>query len=63
MVNNLNFDWGEVHDVAEQLEHIKSEELIESRSGLYRIRCIIDPKNPNTIINRDSKIKFLNMLL
>ena len=29
LVNNLNFDWGEVHDVAEQLEHIKSEELVD----------------------------------
>ncbi len=29
LVRNLNFDWGEVHEVAEQLEHIKSEELID----------------------------------
>lgn len=29
LVKNLNFDWGEVHEVAEQLEHIKSEELID----------------------------------
>lgn len=29
LVNNLNFNWGEVHDVAEQLEHIKSDELID----------------------------------
>jgi DtxR family Mn-dependent transcriptional regulator len=28
-VNNLGFNWGEVHDVAEQLEHIKSSELID----------------------------------
>ena len=28
LVNNLNFSWDEVHDVAEQLEHIKSEKLI-----------------------------------
>tara|TARA_B100001758_G_scaffold244249_1_gene255316 strand:+ start:2355 stop:3035 length:681 start_codon:yes stop_codon:yes gene_type:complete len=28
LVNNLGFNWGEVHDMAEQLEHIKSEELI-----------------------------------
>lgn len=29
LVNNLNFSWDEVHDVAEQLEHIKSEKLID----------------------------------
>ena len=29
LVNKLNFDWGEVHDVAEQLEHIKSEKLVD----------------------------------
>jgi DtxR family Mn-dependent transcriptional regulator len=28
-VNKLAFSWGEVHDVAEQLEHIKSEELVD----------------------------------
>ena len=27
LVNKLNFSWAEVHDVAEQLEHIKSEKL------------------------------------
>ena len=29
LVNNLEFNWGEVHDVAEQLEHIQSPELID----------------------------------
>ena len=29
LVNNLDFSWGEVHDVAEQLEHIKSEKLTD----------------------------------
>ncbi|WP_298507350.1 metal-dependent transcriptional regulator [uncultured Kordia sp.] len=28
LVEKLNFTWDEVHDVAEQLEHIKSEKLI-----------------------------------
>jgi len=28
LVNNLGFNWEEVHDIAEQLEHIKSEKLI-----------------------------------
>jgi DtxR family Mn-dependent transcriptional regulator len=29
LVNTLNFKWDEVHDIAEQLEHIQSNELIE----------------------------------
>ncbi len=29
LVEKLNFKWDEIHDVAEQLEHIKSEKLIE----------------------------------
>ncbi|NNF20808.1 MAG: metal-dependent transcriptional regulator [Saprospiraceae bacterium] len=29
LVNKLNFSWDEVHDIAEQLEHIQSEALIE----------------------------------
>ncbi len=30
MVDKLNFTWDEVHDVAEQLEHIQSEKLFNS---------------------------------
>lgn len=29
LVNKFNFSWDEVHDIAEQLEHIKSEKLID----------------------------------
>ncbi|WP_417363310.1 metal-dependent transcriptional regulator [Galbibacter sp.] len=29
LVEKLNFSWDEVHDVAEELEHIKSDKLIE----------------------------------
>lgn len=29
LVDKLNFNWDEVHDIAEQLEHVKSEKLIE----------------------------------
>lgn len=29
LVNKLNFGWDEVHDLAEQLEHIKSNELVD----------------------------------
>jgi DtxR family Mn-dependent transcriptional regulator len=30
LVEKLGFGWGEVHEVAEQLEHVKSEQLIDS---------------------------------
>jgi len=29
LVNKLNFSWDEVHDIAEQLEHIKSPKLVD----------------------------------
>ena len=29
LVEKLNFSWDEVHDIAEELEHIKSDKLIE----------------------------------
>lgn len=29
LVDKLNFSWDEVHDVAEQLEHIKSEKMVD----------------------------------
>lgn len=29
LVKHLNFEWDEVHDIAEQLEHIKSKKLVE----------------------------------
>ncbi|MDG3582725.1 MULTISPECIES: metal-dependent transcriptional regulator [Galbibacter] len=29
LVEKLNFSWDEVHDIAEELEHIKSEKLVE----------------------------------
>lgn len=28
-MEKLNFSWDQVHDIAEQLEHIKSDELIK----------------------------------
>lgn len=33
LVEKLHFPWDEVHDIAEQLEHIKSEELINKLSN------------------------------
>lgn len=34
LVEKLNFTWDEVHDVAEQLEHIKSQKLIDELDAL-----------------------------
>jgi len=34
LVEKLNFSWDEVHDVAEQLEHIKSPKLINQLDAL-----------------------------
>lgn len=34
LVNQLDFSWDEVHEVAEQLEHIKSEKLIDELDKL-----------------------------
>ena len=34
LVERLNFNWDEVHDVAEQLEHIKSAKLVEELDKL-----------------------------
>lgn len=33
LVEKLNFYWHEVHEIAEQLEHIKSEKLIDNLDG------------------------------
>lgn len=36
LVDKLNFNWDEVHDVAEQLEHIKSEKLINELDAFLK---------------------------
>ena len=33
LVEKLNYNWDEVHDIAEQLEHIKSDTLIDKLEG------------------------------
>jgi DtxR family Mn-dependent transcriptional regulator len=42
LVEKLNFQWDEVHDIAEQLEHIKSDELI-SRLDAFLDHPNFDP--------------------
>jgi DtxR family Mn-dependent transcriptional regulator len=41
-VEKLEFSWGAVHDIAEELEHIKSEELVE-RLDLFLGQPKFDP--------------------
>jgi len=36
LVQKLNFNWDEVHDIAEQLEHVKSELLIDKLDAFLR---------------------------
>lgn len=42
LVEKLNFKWDEVHDIAEQLEHIKSDELVD-RLDCFLAYPTIDP--------------------
>jgi DtxR family Mn-dependent transcriptional regulator len=42
LVEKLNFHWDEVHDIAEQLEHIKSDELVK-RLDAFLGRPDFDP--------------------
>ena len=42
LVNKLHFKWDEVHDIAEQLEHIQSKELID-RLDLFLDKPAFDP--------------------
>lgn len=42
LVDKLNYTWDEVHDIAEQLEHIKSESLID-RLDAYLGHPAVDP--------------------
>lgn len=54
LVDKLKFSWNEVHDVAEQLEHIKSEELI-NRLDVFLGTPKFDPHG-DPIPNKAGKI-------
>ena len=68
MVKNLKFTWDKIHDIAEQLEHIQSDELVD-RMDEYLGYPKFDPhgdpipdKNgnislPNVICLTDAKLK------
>ena len=58
LVDKLNFSWDEVHNIAEQLEHIKSEELIE-RLDRFLEYPSVDPHG-DPIPDKDGNIKKRN---
>lgn len=54
LVDKLNFSWDEVHDIAEQLEHIKSESLINSLDAFLKYPTV-DPHG-DPIPDKDGNI-------
>ena len=65
LVNKLSFGWEEVHDVAEQLEHIDSEKLIDSLDRFLNYPKFDPhgdpiPDKDGKIVYRKSKIKLLD---
>lgn len=55
LVEKLDFAWDEVHSIAEQLEHIKSEKLIDKLDG-YLGSPKVDPHG-DPIPSKDGKFK------
>jgi len=54
LVQKLNFSWDEVHDIAEQLEHIQSEKLIDSLDAFLEFPSV-DPHG-DPIPDKDGNI-------
>lgn len=66
LLEKLNFKWNEVHDIAEQLEHIKSEELV-NRLEKYLDHPKFDPHgdpipNKNGLLPKRQAIKLSQVL-
>jgi DtxR family transcriptional regulator, Mn-dependent transcriptional regulator len=57
LVEKLNFTWDEVHEIAEELEHIKSEKLINSLDAFLEFPDF-DPHG-DPIPNKNGEIKKL----
>lgn len=55
LVSRLGFGWGEVHEVAEQLEHVSSEKLVEKLDE-YLGRPAFDPHG-DPIPDRNGKME------
>ena len=61
LVDKLNFSWDEVHEIAEELEHIKSEVLINKLDAFLDFPSF-DPHG-DPIPNANGEIKKINKLL
>jgi DtxR family Mn-dependent transcriptional regulator len=61
LVEKLNFSWDEVHDVAEQLEHIKSSKLINQLDALLGFPTH-DPHG-DPIPDKDGNVKTVEKIL
>ena len=65
LVRKLDFSWSEVHDVAEQLEHIKSEKLIDKLDHLLNYPKFDPHGDPiptkNGVFNFQERISIFEM--
>jgi len=61
LAEKLNFSWDEIHEVAEQLEHIKSEKLIKQLDAFLEYPTH-DPHG-DPIPDADGKIKSIDKIL
>lgn len=61
LVDKLNFSWDEVHEVAEQLEHIRSEKLVEELEVFLDFPKV-DPHG-DPIPDKNGNIKTLEKVL
>jgi len=61
LAEKLNFSWDEIHDVAEQLEHIKSEKLIKQLDAFLKFPTH-DPHG-DPIPDASGKIKEIDKIL
>ena len=61
LVEKLNFSWDEVHDVAEQLEHIKSQKLVDQIDALLGFPTH-DPHG-DPIPDKDGNLKIIDKSL
>lgn len=55
LVNKLNYKWNEVHDLAEQLEHIESDDLVKRLEGFLGFPAV-DPHG-DAIPDENGRIK------
>jgi len=62
LVEKLNFSWDEVHDVAEQLEHIKSPKLIDQIDAFLGFPTH-DPPHGDPIPDKEGNLKTIEKSL